>query len=58
MYNDSMYTSFVYMLLEPSPMMEAAQLLLFGLVSALLIYLLIGWIFRFTGIEKLLHKFL
>lgn len=58
MYNDSMYTSFVYMLLEPSPMMEAAQLLLFGLVTALLIYLFIGWIFRFTGIEKLLHKFL
>lgn len=58
MYNDPMYTTFVYTLLEPSPMMEAAQLLLFGLVTALLIYLFIGWIFRFTGIEKLLHKFL
>ncbi len=48
----------VYSLLEPSPWMEAIQILFFGFVTALLIFLLIGWIFRFTGIEKLFHKFL
>ncbi len=57
MYNVSMYTSF-YTLLQPSPWIEALQLIIFGLVTALLIYLFIGWIFRMTGIEKLLHKFL
>lgn len=38
--------------------MEAVQILFFGFVTALLLFLLIGWIFRFTGIEKLFHKFL
>ena len=52
-----MYTT-VYALLEPSPWMEAIQIFFFGLVTALLIYLFIGWAFRLTGIEKLLHKFL
>ena len=52
-----MYTT-VYDLLEPTPWMQAGQIFFFGLVTSLLIFLFIGWVFRFTGIEKLLHKFL
>lgn len=48
----------LYTLLEPSPWIDAAQTLFFGFVTSLLIYFLIGRIFRLTGIEKLLHKFL
>ncbi|MCB9807133.1 hypothetical protein H6768_04585 [Candidatus Peribacteria bacterium] len=52
-----MYTT-LYTILEPSPWIEAFQTLFFGFVTSLLIYFLIGRIFRLTGIEKLLHKFL
>lgn len=51
------YTSY-YSLLEPSPWMTASQIILGGLITSVILYFFTGWIFRFTGIEKLLHKFL
>lgn len=38
--------------------MAAGQLALGGLITSIILYFLIGWIFRFTGVEKLLHRFL
>lgn len=57
MYNISMFTT-LDTFLQPSPLTEAFQIFFFGLVTSLILYLFIGWIFRFTGIEKLLHKLL
>lgn len=47
-----------YYLFEPNPWFSAGQILLAGFITSSLLYLFIGWIFRFTGIEKLLHRFL
>lgn len=38
--------------------MTAFQVGLGWLITSIILYFFIGWIFRFTGIEKLLHKFL
>jgi hypothetical protein len=43
---------------QPSPLFDALQILLAGFISALFLYFFIGGIFRYTGIEKLIHKFL
>lgn len=42
--------------LESSPWRDAGQMLFAGIITSFLLYLIIGWIFRFTGIEKLSHK--
>jgi hypothetical protein len=47
-----------YSILETSPWVAAGQITLAGLITSALLYFFIGWIFRFTGIEKLLHRFL
>lgn len=51
------YTTY-YSLLQPSPWAVAGQIILGGLITSVILYFFTGWIFRFTGIEKLLHKFL
>lgn len=47
-----------YSFFQTSPWVAAGQITLAGLITSALLYLFIGWIFRFTGIEKLLHRFL
>lgn len=47
-----------YYLFEPNPWFLAGQILLGGLITSALVYIFIGWIFRLTGIEKFIHKFL
>jgi hypothetical protein len=48
----------IYALLVSSPWTEALQIAFFGLVTSCILYFFTGWIFRYTGIEKLIHKFL
>jgi hypothetical protein len=48
----------IYIFSEPLPWVSALQTLFAGLVTALILYFVIGRIFRLTGIEKLIHKFL
>jgi hypothetical protein len=52
-----MYTD-TYILLAQSPWTQALQIAFFGLVTSCILYFFTGWIFRYTGIEKLIHKFL
>jgi len=48
----------LYIFSEPLPWVSALQTLFAGFVTALILYFAIGRIFRLTGIEKLIHKFL
>ena len=48
----------LYVLSPYSPLLQVVQIVLGGFITSVLIYFFIGWVFRFTGIEKLLHKFL
>jgi len=43
---------------QPSPLFDALQILLWGFSVAVFLSFFIHLIFRYTGIEKLLHKFL
>jgi len=57
-YNEDMISSSTYSLFEPSPWLDAGQILLGGFITSVILYFFIGWLLRFTGIEKLLHKLL
>lgn len=52
-----MYAYF-YSIFESSPWTEAVQVLLIWLASSFVLYFFTGWLFRYTGIERLFHKFL
>lgn len=47
-----------YSFFEPSPWLAAVQIIFGGLITSVILYFFIGWLFRFTGIEKMIHRFL
>ncbi len=50
-----MYVSFISF---DSPWIAAVQILLVGLACSVFLYFATGWIFRFTGVERLIQKLL
>ena len=41
-----------------SPWVGASEILVLGIITSLVLYFLIGWIFQLTGVERVIYRFL